>query len=73
MLKVVHILSPTLIMVEYNGDRALWTSRTLRKPCQCMQCHKTLLKGSMAFGSLGNQSYRYRHACTICVQKESHG
>lgn len=66
---LLHALSDSLVAVLYDGDKALWTERTLRKTTQCANCGAKLTLGQKAWGPIGNQSYRYARLCQLCIRQ----
>lgn len=57
---IVKMVADGLVLIRTDGESArLWTRRKLRKESKCAATSSVLPKGSMAYGPIGNESYRY--------------
>lgn len=65
----VQVLNEGLVAIKRNGERMLWSARSLRKPGKCAACQSVLPTGTEAFGPIGNPQYRYERLCRPCVRK----
>lgn len=67
----VHEIHPGLALCVVDGDRAILGAGKLRKNTACAACREPLVKGTLAYASPGNQSWRSYRWCVRCIEGTS--
>lgn len=58
-IALVVARAPGVVVLEVDGDRALWSSAKARKEAVCALTGRPIAKGEVCYRPIGNQLYRY--------------
>ncbi len=50
-----------------SDRQAIWTRGRTRKPHECWECGRRFAVGVDLYRSVGNQDYRMRRVCELCM------